>query len=114
MDVDDYPMEFTMRIAAQHPHAEPNTEVMIDGVDDFLGADVDFGNLGEIDQPKYSISSHGSMQPVIQDPSIGMDSFSSFGGTRPGGRLGLDGMELTSQSAGGLASPAMDPTPPPM
>lgn len=90
--------------------APPN---MFYAADDFS----DFGNLGDIDQPKYSISSHDSMGPVIQDPSIGVESFSSFGGgVRPGGSLdalGLAGMERP-QPQTSLSPAAMDPTPPPM
>jgi hypothetical protein len=111
MDVDDDPMEITMR--QETAAAPPNTEVMLDAADDFS----DFGNLGDINQPKYTISSHDSMQPVIQDPTIGIESFSSFGGgVRPGGSLdalGLAGMEM-SQPQTSLASATVDPTPPPM
>ena len=111
MDVDDDPMEITMR--QESAAAPPNTDVMPDAVDDFS----DFGNLGDINQPKYTISPHDSMQPVIQDPSIGVESFSSFGDeARPRGSLdalGLAGVEM-SQPRTSLAPTAMDPTPPPM
>lgn len=121
MEVDDDPMEVA---AVQQPSADPSTEVMLDAVDDYMGAD--FSSLGDISQPRYTISSHDSIQPVIQDPTIGVDSYSSFGGeARPGGRLdalGLAGMEMVAQPAASLPraagsldiSPRLDPTPPPM
>lgn len=120
MEVDDDPMEVAMRqelVATHQPSADPGTEVMLDAVDDYLGAD--FGNLGEINQPKYTISSsHGNLQPVMQNSSIGIDSFSSFGGGAPPGgsldALGLAGMELAASGQGSLSSPALDSSPRPM
>ena len=98
--------------------AEATTEVMLDAVDDYMGAD--FGNLEDFTQLQYTlpVGQDDSMQPSIQDPSLGVDSFSSFGGgARPGGSLdalGLAGMEYNTAAHGGITSPALGPTPPPM
>lgn len=130
MDDFDHGMDLVLNQAPAPPSSmgrstdgESRTEVMLDAVDDYMGAD--FGNLEDFHQLQYSFpeqpQQEAKMEPAIQDPSLAMDSFGSIiGGTpRPAGSmdaLGLAGLEFDPTAVGvGLATAAPgDPTPPPM